>query len=382
MIKLFNIVGARPQIIKSAAISRAIREKYSSQIDEIIIHTGQHYDEGMSEVFFTEMQIPRPKYNLNVGSGMHGEQTAKMIDGLEKLLLIEKPNGVIVYGDTNSTLAAAVAASKMHIPIAHIEAGLRSFNKLMPEEINRIMCDHASTFLFSPTKAGMNNLLKEGFSISNSTPYTMDNPCVIHCGDVMYDNSLFYANIAEEKSQILDEVGNPEKYALVTIHRDTNTDDIDRLTSIFKALLKIADEGNIEIICPLHPRTKKIIEKSQQKKIIQTFTKHSKIKIIPPVSFFDIIMLEKNSEIVITDSGGVQKEAFFFKKPCIILRDQTEWTELVENGTARTTGADTNKIIEAYSYFKKEKHILKFESIFGNGNAAEYICKVLTRNIK
>ena len=227
MIKILTIIGARPQIIKAAALSRAIRNNFSNKINEVIVHTGQHYDENMSQVFFDEMQIPRPDYNLNAGSHSHGKQTAIMIEGIEKIILKEKPQCLVLYGDTNSTLAGAVAASKVQVPVVHIEAGLRSFNKLiMPEEINRVMCDHASTLLFSPTKAGYENLTREGFKEKNTPPYNIDNPQIYHCGDVMYDNSLYFSEIADKKSGIIqknDLTGN--QFILATIHRNNNTDE-------------------------------------------------------------------------------------------------------------------------------------------------------------
>src|ERR1035437_3316554 len=224
MIKIVTIIGARPQIIKAAALSKAIKSKFSKEIEEVIVHTGQHYDANMSDVFFDELQIPQPNYNLNVGSGSHAKQTATMLTGIEDILVQEKPQAIVLYGDTNSTLAGAIAAAKIHIPIAHIEAGLRSFNKTMPEEINRITCDHCSTFLFSPTKAGYDNLVKEGFKTDTKVPYNINNPKIYHCGDVMYDNSLHFASIAEQKSKVLEKYNLQKgKFILTTIHRDNNT---------------------------------------------------------------------------------------------------------------------------------------------------------------
>src|ERR1019366_3584515 len=252
MLKLLTIIGARPQIIKAAALSRAIKNKYSDKIQEIIVHTGQHYDENMSQVFFNELKIPRPNYNLKSGSGTHGKQTASMIVGIEEILLKEKPSCIILYGDTNSTLAGAIAASKIQVPIIHIEAGLRSFNKSMPEEINRIVCDHVSTLLFSPTKSGYDNLLNEGFKENNIPPYTIDNPKIFHCGDVMFDNSLYFSTIAEQKTNLLQE-NNLEKgkFILATIHRNNNTDEPIRLNALFSAINKIASENKVKTIIPL-----------------------------------------------------------------------------------------------------------------------------------
>ena len=374
MIKILTVIGARPQIIKAAALSRAIKNKFSNKINEIIVHTGQHYDENMSNVFFDELQIPKPNYNLNVGSSGHAQQTAQMIVGIEEILFKEKPDFIILYGDTNSTLAGAVAASKIHIPVIHIEAGLRSFNKKMPEEINRITCDHASTLLFSPTKTGFNNLVREGFSIDNKPPFTIDNPQIYHCGDVMYDNSLFFSEIAESRLDIINKLNlKKNKFILGTIHRDNNTDDSIRLNAIFSAFNKISSKDKTTTVLPLHPRTSKLLKKNLSKKLYQEIFKNPYIKIIQPVSFLDMIVLEKNAKIVMTDSGGVQKEAYFFEKPCIIMRSETEWKEIVENKTAIVADADEQKIIDSYHYFvKKDK--LNFPRIFGDGKAAEFIC--------
>lgn len=382
MLKLLTIIGARPQIIKAAALSRAIKNNYSKKIQEIIVHTGQHYDENMSKVFFDELDIPHPHYNLNSGSGAHGTQTAIMIVGIEDILVKEKPNCIILYGDTNSTLAGAIAASKMQIPVIHIEAGLRSFNKSMPEEINRIMCDHVSTLLFSPTKSGYDNLLKEGFKENNTPPYTFDNPKVFHCGDVMYDNSLHFSNIAEKKTNVL-KSNNVEKgnFILATIHRNNNTDDAIRLNALFSAINTISIKNKIKIIIPLHPRTAKLLEKNLLSKLYTDIKKNEYIKITPPVSFLEMIALEKNSKMVITDSGGVQKEAFFFQKPCIILRSETEWLELVACGSAKIADADESNIVKAYSDFSKATN-LKFPILFGDGKAAEFICESILKYIK
>lgn len=381
MIKLLTIIGARPQIIKAAALSRAIKSKFSNQISEVIVHTGQHYDENMSQVFFDELQIPAPDYNLNSGSGMHGKQTASMIAGIEEILLKEKPNGIVLYGDTNSTLAGAIAASKIHVPVIHIEAGLRSFNKAMPEEINRIMCDHVSTFLFSPTQAGYKNLVKEGFPENNVAPYSVNNPKIYYCGDVMYDNSLYFSEVAEQKTTVLDDLDlKNTSFILATIHRNNNTDEPERLNALFSALNDIASENQIKIILPLHPRTAKLLPSNLDADIYKKVVENEYIKLIPPVSFLEIIALEKNASLVITDSGGVQKEAFFFKKPCIILRSETEWVELVNSGSAIIADADENKIKKAYQYLKNQK-TLEYPPLFGDGKAAEFICSELVNYI-
>jgi UDP-GlcNAc3NAcA epimerase len=382
MIKILTIVGARPQIIKAAAISRSIRNSFSDQITEYILHTGQHYDEKMSEVFFTELNIPRPDFNLNVGSGNHGEQTAKMIKGIEKVLEEISPDYLLVYGDTNSTLAGAIAASKIHIPIIHVEAGLRSFNKSMPEEINRIMCDHVSTLLFSPTTTGVDNLKKEGFAIDNNGPYNIDNPKVYHSGDIMYDNSLHFAQKAKDDSQVLEQNGlTPNKYLLCTIHRDNNSDDPTRLNAIFSALQKIQTEADQKVIIPLHPRTRKMLPLNLTKELYQQISLNKNMVIVEPVSFLDMIQLEANASLIITDSGGVQKEAFFFKKPCVILRPQTEWVELVQNGTAILADADENKIILAFNTLINNSELV-FSPIFGTGNAAEIVCNKIVEHAK
>ena len=374
MIKIITIIGARPQIIKAAALSRAIKENFSNEINEVIVHTGQHYDENMSQVFFDELEIPTPNYNLGVGSGSHGVQTSKMIEGIEEILIKEKPDYLIVYGDTNSTLAGAIAASKIHIPIVHIEAGLRSYNKAMPEEINRICCDHCSTMLFSPTATGYNNLIKEGFNPDNKKPYTIDNPGIYHCGDVMYDNSLHFAEIANDKR--LKTKGN---YILCTIHRNNNTDEPERLSSIVKALLKLSEEK--EIVIPLHPRTKKLLDVNLSSDIYNKLINNERIHIIPPASFLEMIRLEKNADLVITDSGGVQKEAFFFKKPCIIIRSETEWKEIVECGAAIIADANEEKIIDSYYQFIQKEN-QEYPEYFGDGKAAFFICNELINNKK
>ncbi|MBO6058432.1 MAG: UDP-N-acetylglucosamine 2-epimerase (non-hydrolyzing) [Bacteroidales bacterium] len=376
--KIVTVIGARPQIIKAAALSRAIKEHFEKEVKEVIVHTGQHYDDNMSQVFFDELGIPAPNYNLGVGSASHGVQTAKMIEGIEEILLKEKPDYIVLYGDTNSTLAGAVAASKIHVPIVHIEAGLRSFNKSMPEEINRICCDHCSTLLFSPTATGYKNLVNEGFNPDSKRRFTIDNPGIYHCGDVMYDNSKHFANIADKKSQILDKEGlRGVDYVLCTIHRDNNTDQPERLNAIFKALLKISESKTV--VLPLHPRTSKLLNVNLEKSLFEKITNNPNIKILPPASFLDMIVLERHAQMVVTDSGGVQKEAFFFQKPCLILRTETEWKEIVECGAAVITDADEERIIKSFNnYMENPPH--KFPEIFGDGKAAEFICKEMLEN--
>jgi UDP-GlcNAc3NAcA epimerase len=373
-IKLVNIVGARPQIIKASAISRAIRKHYSEEITEIIVHTGQHYDRELSEIFFDELEIHKPHYNLGVGSAKHGRQTSLMITGIEEVLLNEKPDCVLLYGDTNSTLAGALAASKQHFPVIHIEAGLRSFNKTMPEELNRIMSDHASTLLFAPTNAAFKNLMAEGFRPENSPPYTIDNPKIYLTGDIMYDNTLFFAGLAEKKKahylERLSIVRN--EYVLVTIHRDTNTDDIVRLNEILTTLKSLAIENNIVLVMPLHPRTL-VSLKAKLNNLYLELNACDHIKIIPPVSYLEMILLEKNCRMIITDSGGVQKESHFFRKPCIVLRNETEWIELVNNGTAKIVGADPVRIRSEFLKFADSHAKLEYPGFYGDGKTAEFI---------
>jgi len=369
--KIVTIIGARPQIIKSAALSRAIKTHYANEIQEIIVHTGQHYDDNMSAVFFDELGIPRPDYNLHVGSASHGVQTARMTEGIEGILLKEQPDFIVLYGDTNSTLAGAVAAAKIHIPIAHVEAGLRSFNKAMPEEINRIVCDHCSTLLFSPTQAGVENLQREGFALNNEPPYTIDNPKVYHCGDIMYDNSLYFAEIAETKTNIINKLGLKDRpFILATIHRDTNTDYPERLDAIFSALLTLSEQYHV--VLPLHPRTNKLLKTNLEAAKQEQLFSSPNISIIPPVSFLEMIALERHAQLVMTDSGGVQKEAYFFKKPCIILRPETEWIEIVQTGNAILADANESRIMQAWRHFK-DNPPTKFPEIFGDGQAAEFM---------
>jgi UDP-GlcNAc3NAcA epimerase len=375
-IKLLNIVGARPQIIKASAISRAIRTHFSDQITEIIVHTGQHYDKEMSDVFFDELEIHKPHYNLGVGSASHGKQTSMMISGIEDVLFKEKPDCVVLYGDTNSTLAGAVAASKLHYPVIHIEAGLRSFNKSMPEELNRIMSDHSSTLLFAPTNAAFKNLISEGFKPENSPPYNIDNPKIYFTGDIMYDNTLFFAGLAEKKKSafIHDLELERGNYILVTIHRDTNTDDITRLKEILITLKKLSEEKNIMLVMPFHPRTL-ISLKSKLENLYDELCMSRLVKIIPPVSYLEMTLLEKNCRMIITDSGGVQKESHFFKKPCIVLRKETEWIELVNNGTARLVDADPVKIRNEFLSLLDSGTMLDYPRFYGDGKTAEFILK-------
>jgi UDP-GlcNAc3NAcA epimerase len=372
MIKVLVVIGARPQIIKAAAVSRAVREQFHNVIEERILHTGQHYDQNMSAVFFEELGIPKPDYNLGVGSGKHGEQTAKMIAGIEEVLSKEQFDGIILYGDTNSTLAGAVAASKIHVPIFHVEAGLRSHNMAMPEEVNRIVCDQLSSILFPPTETGMRNLKEEGFLNSKAHFKNGKGRLVVNSGDVMYDNSLYFGELAKDRSDIVNRLFlNKNGYVLATIHRDNNTDDKERLTGIFRALLDIAERDDIDIVLPLHPRTKKMLPVNLDSSVYKRLQESKKVRMIPPASFFEIIELERNARLVMTDSGGVQKEAFFFERPCIILRPETEWVEIVEHGAGIIADADYDRIMIAYQ--KLTDKSVKFPHLFGDGHAAEKI---------
>jgi UDP-GlcNAc3NAcA epimerase len=377
-IKIVNLVGARPQIIKASAISRSIKNHYAGKINEIIVHTGQHYDRELSQVFFDELEITKPHYNLGVGSARHGRQTGLMITGIEEVLLTEKPDCLLIYGDTNSTVAGALAASKQHFPVIHIEAGLRSFNKTMPEELNRIMSDHASTLLFAPTNAAFKNLMSEGFRPDNSPPYNIDNPKIYLTGDIMYDNTLFFASLAEKKKSFLIDKLQIERdeFILVTIHRDLNTDDVLRLNGILSTLLSLAEENRMIFVMPLHPRTT-ISLKNNLGDLHNRLNSSKYIRIIPPVSYLEMTFLEKTARMIITDSGGVQKESHFFKKPSIVLRKETEWVELVRNGTAMLADADPSVITAAFNFYLSKSAKLDYPGFYGDGKTAEFILKEL-----
>ena len=368
--KIVTIIGARPQFIKAAAVSRAIAthnhliRKTSPltsnplPITEVIIHTGQHYDEGMSDVFFRELEIPEPLYNIGIGSGPHGQQTGRMMEAIEKLLIAEKPDWVLVYGDTNSTLAGALAAAKLHIPVAHVEAGLRSFNRRMPEEINRVVTDHLSTLLFCPSQVAVDNLAAEGITKGVSV-----------AGDVMADALQFTAGKVAMNSDILNRLGlKPLHYLLATIHRAENTDNPERLENIMSALSELAKSE--PVVLPLHPRTKKILGDNYTSRL----TPNSSLKIIEPVGYFDIIALAQSSRLILTDSGGMQKEAYWLKVPCVTLRDETEWVETVETGWNVLTGPDREKISDTVrNYTRPANHPV----LYGDGHAAEKIIEAL-----
>lgn len=378
MKRILTVIGARPQFIKAAALSRAIRESFSERIEELILHTGQHYDTSMSEVFFEELSIPRPDVLLDCGGKSQGKQTALMLDGIEQILTAQQIDAVVVYGDTNSTLAGALAAVKLHIPVVHIEAGLRSFNKSMPEEINRITCDHCSTLLFSPTDTGIANLVREGFSAAIPERCTVDAPGAFRCGDVMYDNSLHFAAIAEEKYRIAD-FGIGREFALVTIHRPYNADKTDRLKALLDDLSWLASARELDVVLPLHPRTRNQLEK-EAPEALEAFKAIPGVKLIEPVSFLEMTFLEKNSRMIITDSGGVQKEAFFFHKPSVVIRTETEWVELVELGAAELS-FETGEAMRAAFDRALGKEISEWPSVFGDGNAAAFICEQIDKRL-
>jgi UDP-GlcNAc3NAcA epimerase len=344
--KLLTIIGARPQFIKAATVSRIIQQR--ADISEILVHTGQHYDNNMSEIFFQQLDIPQPDYHLGIGSGSHGSQTGKMLETIESVLLKEKPDWVLVYGDTNSTLAGALAAVKLHIPVAHVEAGLRSFNRKMPEEINRVLTDHAADLLFPPTQAAVDNLDNEG----------IDKNKIDLVGDVMYDAALYYSAKAKQQSKVLEQLQLTEKnYILATIHRAENTDNPARLKAIFDGLEQIAEQ--IPVILPLHPRTNEALKHHKQP------TKN--IQLIEPVGYLDMVMLEKQAKLIATDSGGVQKEAYFHQVPCVTLRNDTEWLELLELG-ANVLSSPTEIVEVVLSNL--EKVVDGDVGLYGDGEAA------------
>jgi UDP-GlcNAc3NAcA epimerase len=373
MIKIVTIIGARPQFIKAATVSRAIVQN-GRCICEIIINTGQHYDENMSDVFFRELEIPRPDYNLGIGGGSHGQNTGRMVEAIENALFKEKPDWVLVYGDTDSTLAGALAAAKLHISVAHVEAGLRSFNRRMPEEINRVVADQLSTILFCPTETAVRNLHKEGF------PHKLSGnniQLVTLSGDVMYDAALFYATKSDEKSLIMQSLElEARAFVLATIHRAENTDDPAKLASIMEAMNQIAKE--ITVVIPLHPRTrKKLAIGNANTKGGKSWLRNGSPIIIDPVGYLDMAMLEKNARVIITDSGGVQKESYFHGVPCVTAREETEWVELVEAGANHLAGASKEAICEAYHQMKDKA--IETAKLYGDGESSAKIVSILTR---
>lgn len=357
MKKIATVVGARPQFIKAAVLSRIIREQNTFQ--ECIIHTGQHFDHNMSDIFFDEMDIPKPNHFLDIHGLTHGAMTGRMLEQIEGVLLKEKPDLVLVYGDTNTTLAGALAAKKIHIPVAHIEAGLRSFNMDMPEEINRILTDRISDILFSPTQTGIDNLKKEGFDHLPSK--------VVLTGDIMLDAAWYYSKNSASKSTVYKTLNlKPEQFTLCTIHRQENTDDLAKLKDIIEALNEI--HKTVHVLVPLHPRTQKIIKQNNLE---------CNFQIIDPVGYFDMIELLKNCRFVMTDSGGLQKEAYYFLKNSIILREQTEWVELTQNNFSVLAGSDNHKIKDAFEWIKKQANPVLKKELFGDGHTGELIHEIL-----
>lgn len=347
--KVASIVGARPQFIKAAPLDRELRKDHQ----HVLIHTGQHYDYAMSAVFFDELGIPEPNYNLGVGSASHGKQTGAMLMGIEETLIREQPACVVVYGDTNSTLAGALAAAKLHLPLAHVEAGLRSFNRTMPEEINRVLTDHVANLLFCPTEIAVGNLAREGITEG-----------VYNVGDVMYDAVLQSMDAVERFSHLLDSLGlQSGSYLLATVHRASNTDDVEKLSSILRAL----NETEEVVILPAHPRTRRAMERTG-------FRPSPHLRVLEPVSYLEMLNLEKNARLVLTDSGGVQKEAYFFGVPCVTLREETEWAETVQAGWNTLVGADKTRILDAVRTFRPQG---KRPKVFGDGKASEKIVRHL-----
>ena len=359
--KIATVLGARPQFIKAAAVSRVMGQH--KDFAEIVAHTGQHYDAGMSDIFFADLQIPTPRHNLGVGSAPHGAQTGSMLAKIEEILLLEKPDAVLVYGDTNSTLAGALAAVKLHIPVAHVEAGLRSFNRRMPEEINRELTDRISGWLFCPTEQAVVNL--EAEQVTGN---------VYNTGDVMYDSYLHNLKRAEDASTILADLDLEEKdgaayYYLATVHRPENTDQTERLRSIFEAL----DSLDSPVVLPLHPRTAKILKE-------ESIQVGEAIRLVEPLSYLDMCLLEKRAQIILTDSGGLQKEAYFSRTPCITMRDETEWVETVEGGWNKVVGADKKQILAAVEAFRDNKPEEMAEP-YGDGTTAQKIVSILASSV-
>lgn len=350
--KIVTVVGARPQFIKAAVLSRALKK---NPIKEIIIHTGQHYDKNMSDIFFDELDILQPAYNLGIGGGTHGQNTGRMLENVESILHDEKPDYLLVYGDTDSTLAGALAAAKLHIPVAHVEAGLRSFNKKMPEEINRILTDHVSSLLFTPTSTATLNLTKENIAGKK----------VRQVGDVMYDAALYYATKAQQP-KFFDK--NINEFILSTLHRVENTDNPTHLENIILALNETAK--TLPVVLPLHPRTRNLLSK------INLDT--SNIILIDPVSYLEMIWLLKHCKLVITDSGGLQKEAYFFNKSCVTTREQTEWVELVDTGSNILAGADRTRILSAINKLENQG-FTKEQGLYGDGNSGIKIVEYLEK---
>lgn len=377
MVRILTVVGARPQFIKASAISRCIKERFSGKIRENILHTGQHYDELLSDIFFQQMQIPTPAYHLKTGSASHGKQTALMLEGIEDIIIQDQPDAVVVYGDTNSTLAAALAAAKLSIPIAHVEAGLRSFNKKMPEEVNRIVTDHLSSFLFTPTHQAYLNLEREGLKRHHAKSVSANNPVILNCGDVMYDNILYFEKLAQKQSTVLTDF-NLENvpFILCTIHRDFNTDQPHRLKNILEGIIGVAQTFGIRIIVPLHPRTKNTLDKAEFEDLARKIHDIKLINITNPLPYFDILRLLSSCTMAVTDSGGLQKEAYFLKKPVAILRAETEWTEIIESGNGWLTDDNPLLLLNACKQGIEYLHG-DYPLYYGDGNASGKIIETL-----
>jgi UDP-GlcNAc3NAcA epimerase len=377
MLKIITVVGARPQIIKAAAIVRAIQTRFKGDINEIIVHTGQHYDAAMSGQFFTELGIPQPVYNLEAGSGNHGAQTATMLAALEQTFAVENPDCVLIYGDTNSTVAAALAAAKMHIPVAHVEAGMRSFDKTMPEELNRVLSDHASTFLLCPTDTAVTNLRNEGFRESTNKPH-INHPLVANVGDVMYDNALHYTTGSEAERKIQGVHLTAKRFMLATLHRASNTADKAAVEQLLNTLCKTAATFGESIVFPMHPRTCHLLGATIP--VLDEIYAPTGVRIMEPLGYRDILWCAKNASVVITDSGGLQKEAAYFGTPSVVLRNETEWVELVEQGFVRLIGSQTTDLIDAVRVQRNHSGTLQ-GAPYGNGDAAHKICELLLKHL-
>ena len=361
--KIITVLGARPQFIKAAAISRAIQAEFQGQIEEHIVHTGQHFDDNMSQVFFDELQIPAPKHHFAISGGSHGSMTGKMLEAIETVLLAERPDWVLIYGDTNSTLAGALAAAKLHIPVAHVEAGLRSFNMRMPEEINRIVADRVSSLLFCPTQIAVDNLNNEGLRHG-----------VHNVGDVMYDVALYFRDRALRQSNVLSKLKlQPKGFALATCHRAENTDDEGRLLEILMALEQTAQ--SLPVVLPLHPRTRKLIQAFGFERFL------AKLIVTDPLPFLDMVALEQSASVILTDSGGVQKEAFFYGVPCVTMRDETEWVETVQLGWNRLAGANALRVSQAVQDFVQTPPSPVSTSPYGSGQASSLILRQMIHSL-
>lgn len=380
MIKLLTVIGARPQLIKAAAISREIERSFKDTMSEVIVHTGQHYDENMSGVFFEELNIPREKYNLQVGSGSHAFQTAQMMLKLDTILQEEQPDYLLLYGDTNSTIAAALTAIKLFIPIIHVEAGVRGYNKAFPEEVNRLLTDHISTLLFTPTQSGYDCLMQEGFRAPTEEQRNSNRPGVYLCGDIMFDNTLFFQKALDQQA-ILDKYNLQPGFVLLTMHRPSNVDDQETLSRLLETVVDLQKTHNVSFAFPVHPRTVASIRNLPNRALVDAFMDNPNIHILPPVSFLEMIALESASCLVMTDSGGVQKEAYFLQRPCLIMLFETPWVELIDSGCAHLVGNDSKKIRESFAHFMQQTN-LKYPPIYGDGNAANFILKTIAANGK